>query len=74
MPLHRREFLRGNWNFKKEESGATSIEYALIAALIGFGIIAGFSQLGVLIKSSLWCVRGRLRGNESPSCAKLKGD
>lgn len=32
--------------FAKDESGATAIEYGLIAALVAVGIIAGASLLG----------------------------
>ncbi len=32
--------------FKKNESGATAIEYGLLAALISVGIIAGAGALG----------------------------
>jgi pilus assembly protein Flp/PilA len=32
--------------FLKDEAGATSIEYSLIAALIGVVIIAGVTKLG----------------------------
>ena len=32
--------------FRKDESGATAIEYGLIAALISVAIIAGASTLG----------------------------
>ena len=32
--------------FIKDESGATAIEYGLIAALIGVGIVGGASILG----------------------------
>lgn len=32
--------------FAKDESGATAIEYGLIAALISVGIIAGATSLG----------------------------
>ncbi len=32
--------------FLKDESGATAIEYGLIAALISVALIAGASQLG----------------------------
>ena len=31
--------------FVKDESGATAIEYGLIAAIVGVGIIAGLTQL-----------------------------
>lgn len=32
--------------FAKDESGATAIEYGLIAALIGLAIVAGATKLG----------------------------
>lgn len=32
--------------FMKDESGATAIEYALLAGLIGVGIVAGTTTLG----------------------------
>ena len=31
--------------FVKDESGATAIEYGLIAAIVGVGIIVGLTQL-----------------------------
>lgn len=31
--------------FLQDESGATAIEYGLIAAIVGIGIIAGLGQL-----------------------------
>ena len=37
--------------FVKDESGATAIEYGLIAALIAVGIIAAGSALGASISS-----------------------
>ncbi|MEQ8823486.1 MAG: Flp family type IVb pilin [Filomicrobium sp.] len=33
------------FDFAKDESGATAIEYGLIAAVVGVGIIAGLGQL-----------------------------
>ena len=33
-------------NFVQDESGATAIEYGLIAALISLAIVVGASQLG----------------------------
>ena len=36
--------------FRKNESGATAIEYALIAALMATIIIAAFTGLGTTIK------------------------
>ena len=38
-------------NFINDESGATAIEYGLIAALIAVAMIAGASQLGGAIDS-----------------------
>ena len=35
--------------FVNDESGATAIEYALIAAVIGIGVLAGFTQLKTAI-------------------------
>lgn len=32
-------------NFMADESGATAIEYALIASIVGLGIIGGLTQL-----------------------------
>jgi len=31
--------------FAKDESGATAIEYGLIAAIVGIGIVVGLTQL-----------------------------
>ena len=33
--------------FVKDESGATAIEYGLIAAIVGIGIIAGLQNLTI---------------------------
>jgi pilus assembly protein Flp/PilA len=38
--------------FVKDESGATAIEYGLIAALIGVGIIAAATSLGSTLSST----------------------
>lgn len=38
--------------FLKDESGATAIEYGLIAALISVGIIAGATSLGGSINNT----------------------
>ena len=40
--------------FQADESGATAIEYALIAAGIGAAIIATVMNLGTTIKTALW--------------------
>lgn len=38
--------------FRKDESGATAIEYGLIAVLIGVAIIAGATALGTALDST----------------------
>lgn len=38
--------------FLKDESGATAIEYGLIAALISVGIIAGAGTIGTQLKAT----------------------
>jgi pilus assembly protein Flp/PilA len=38
--------------FVKDESGATAIEYALIAAIIGVGIIVGLQSLKTQINAT----------------------
>ena len=40
--------------FRADESGATAIEYALIAAGIGAAIAATVMNLGTTIKTALW--------------------
>ncbi|WP_457797128.1 Flp family type IVb pilin [Methylocystis sp. S23] len=46
--------------FVKDESGATAIEYGLIAALIGVAIIAGVKALGTNLSSTFAKVSGNL--------------
>ena len=38
--------------FAKDESGATAIEYALIAAIVGIGLIAVLNLLGTNISNA----------------------
>ncbi len=38
--------------FAKDESGATAIEYGLIAALLGIGIVAASKSLGSQISNT----------------------
>ncbi len=47
-------------NFLKDESGATAIEYGLIAALIAVAIIGGASSLGNNIGATFNEVSGKL--------------
>lgn len=48
--------------FRNDESGATAIEYALIAALVGVGIIAAATQLGTDISGTFGAVSTELSG------------
>ncbi len=46
--------------FVKDESGATAIEYGLIAALIALAIMVGAGQLGNSINNQFSRVAGKL--------------
>ncbi len=39
-------------NFVRDETGATSMEYAFIAALIGLAIVSGLSSAGTSVGSA----------------------
>ena len=49
--------------FGQDESGATAIEYGLIAALIGLAIITGASALGNQISNSFTTISNKLNTN-----------
>ena len=46
--------------FAKDESGATAIEYGLIAALIAVAIIAGAGALGTAINAKFLTITGEV--------------
>ena len=46
--------------FLKDESGATAIEYGLIAALISVALIAGASSLGDALDTQFTNIAGEL--------------
>jgi pilus assembly protein Flp/PilA len=46
--------------FVKNESGATAIEYGLIASLVGVAIIAGVKTLGTSLTTTFSKVSGNL--------------
>ncbi len=48
--------------FVKDESGATAIEYGLIASLIGVAIIAGASALGTSLNSTFQGISSKMTG------------
>ena len=49
--------------FVSDESGATAIEYGLIAALIAVAIIAAAQQLGTDISALFTGISGKLTAN-----------
>ena len=46
--------------FRKDESGATAIEYGLIAALISVALIAGATTLGSSLNTQFQNIAGEL--------------
>ena len=48
--------------FVKDESGATAIEYGLIAALVAVAAIAGMTALGTGLSSQFAAIALRLKG------------
>ena len=46
--------------FVNDESGATAIEYGLIAALIAVAIIAGAGALGTAINDKFMFIKGKV--------------
>ncbi len=51
--------------FLKDESGVTSIEYSLIATLIGVAVILGASTLGTKLNSTFNAVSTKINGPAS---------
>ncbi len=52
--------------FVKDESGATAIEYGLIAALIAVGIIAASTTLGTQLSGLFERIAGKLENTTVP--------
>lgn len=48
--------------FAKDESGATAIEYGLIAALVAVAAIAGFKLVGDNLQTMMNSIGGKLVG------------
>ena len=48
-------------NFCREESGATAIEYGLIAALIAVVIIGGVTAVGTSLSTTFTSISGSLK-------------
>ena len=51
--------------FLKDESGATAIEYGLIASLIGVAIIVGATALGTKLNSTFNAISNKINGPAS---------
>jgi len=49
--------------FAKDESGATAIEYGLIAALIALAIVTGATALGGSLNNAFNRIAGKLDNN-----------
>ncbi len=49
--------------FIKDESGATAIEYGLIAALIAVAIIVGATTLGTKLNTQFTTISGKLNAS-----------
>jgi pilus assembly protein Flp/PilA len=55
--------------FIKDESGATAIEYGLIAALIAVGIIAALTTLGTNLSSTFTQIGTKVQGSTTTGIA-----
>ena len=54
-------------NFANDESGATAIEYGLIAALVGVAIIAAVRALGGELNETFSTVESELNNRTTPA-------
>ncbi|TIS51629.1 MAG: Flp family type IVb pilin [Mesorhizobium sp.] len=52
--------------FVKDESGATAIEYGLIAALIALAIMVGAGSLGSALNEKFLAIANKLEGAGNP--------
>ncbi|MCQ9146090.1 Flp family type IVb pilin [Ochrobactrum sp. BTU2] len=52
--------------FRKNESGATAIEYGLIAALMAVIVIAAFTGLGDALKTKFTEIATTIKTGEAP--------
>ncbi|MCC7253623.1 Flp family type IVb pilin [Hyphomicrobium sp.] len=48
--------------FVKDESGATAIEYGLIAAIVGVGIIAGLGKVQEALDGTFTTINEKMTG------------
>jgi pilus assembly protein Flp/PilA len=56
--------------FVKDESGATAIEYGLIAALIALAIITGATAVGTSLNNQFDAIADSLPGGTAPAPAQ----
>ena len=54
--------------FSQDKSGATAIEYGLIAALVAVVIIGGVTAAGTSLSDTFDCVAGSLSGGDVTTC------
>ncbi|GHD15383.1 Flp family type IVb pilin [Tianweitania populi] len=60
--------------FAKDESGATAIEYGLIAALIALAIVAGATTLGGSLSNQFNYVSGKLNATQTGTTPPATGN
>ncbi len=53
--------MRRVWSFVKNESGATAIEYSLIAAGIALVIVAAVNGIGTILNTTFTSVQAALK-------------
>ncbi|MER9731023.1 Flp family type IVb pilin [Mesorhizobium sp. M0217] len=56
--------------FAKDESGATAIEYGLIAALIALAIMVGAGQLGNALNAKFTAIADCVEDPSNPAACK----
>ncbi|MFP1631353.1 Flp family type IVb pilin [Zhengella sp. ZM62] len=60
--LTRRELLFGRRRFADDESGATAIEYGLIASAIALVIVGSLQTTGLWTQRKFHCIRAAIQG------------
>jgi pilus assembly protein Flp/PilA len=59
-PLNMKNLLKIVKNFARDESGASAIEYGLLASLIALGIVVGATALGTSLNTLFNDIAGQL--------------
>lgn len=57
---NRRTYMKNVLKFLKNKSGATAIEYGLIAALIAVAVIGGVTSLGTNANKTFTTISGKM--------------